>query len=109
MNSARTTRRNTLTNRQLSPRLSQLLYYLAVSDLKKERATRQTLAAKMAVSVSNIGYLINRLKAQSDDYLKSRPDEGSITDLASTERRPGRLPETYYLDVDKVVSLPETA
>src|SRR6266404_5909089 len=93
---------NTQTYRQLSPRLSQLLYCLAVIERKKERATRQKLALMMDVSLSNISYLVNQLKKQPVLYLKSHPDEGELGELASTTRRPGRLPEAYYLNIETV-------
>jgi len=92
---------------RLSPRLSQLLYRIATLEQKKERATRKKLAAMMNTSPNNISNLINQLK--SAEYVNSYPDEGDLPELTRTDRHPGRLPAVYYLDVDRVISLPETA
>jgi hypothetical protein len=97
------------TFRHLSPRLAQLLNCLAVLEKKKDIATRKKLASMMRISPSNISYLVNRLKAYPVLYLKAYTDEGDLVELAKTTRNPGRLPTAYYLDVDRVISLAETA
>jgi hypothetical protein len=92
---------------RLSPRQSQLLYWLTVLERNREPATRKNLAKLMDTSVSNVSFLAAGLTAAN--YVRAYPHEGGIAALVQTERRPGRLPVAYYLQIQRVISLPETA
>ena len=97
------------TFRHLSPRLSQLLFSLAVLEKQKKLATRESLASMMRVTPNNISFLLSQLRSSSEIYLQAFPSQGDLAELAQTSRKPGRLKSNYLLNVEQTITVAETA
>jgi hypothetical protein len=61
----------------------------------------------MGIRPNNVSYLLTQLRHGS--YLDPHPGRGDLEVLTNRVRKAGRLPESYYLHVDHVVSSPQTA
>jgi hypothetical protein len=65
----------------------------------------------LRTSPHNVSYLINRLKSASPKYFRSYPHPvtGSFNQAIQASAPLGRPPAVYYLNIEWVISLPQTA